>query len=280
MWDKLNNSKFEERSALKDLNLDQALRLLNYTGYFDILSIPQPSSMEEIAHYLIQENIIKKQDDSLYEITNLGAVLFAKKLSAFPRIERKAIRIIQYSDNSRYNMLKEYTCEKGYVAGFDEVLTYIEALTPSKEIIEGARREKKASYPGLAIRECIANALIHQDFSVTGTGPVIEIFRSRIEITNPGTPLIDVFRIIDNPPRSRNEQLASIMRRLKMCEELETGWDKIIISCELIQLPAPRIETYAESTRVTLCSEKPFADLTMEEKLWVCYLHACIKYVQ
>ena len=50
----------------------------------------------------------------------------------------------------------------------------------------------------LAIREIIANALIHQDFFITGTGPTIEIFSNRIEITNPGLPLVDIKRIIDN----------------------------------------------------------------------------------
>ena len=96
----------------------------------------------------------------------------------------------------------------------------------------------------------MANALIHQDFSVTGTGPVVEIFDNRIEVTNSGTPLVDVRRIIDNPPKSRNEKLAALMRRLKMCEELGTGWDKIVITCELYQLPAPKIEFFEDSTVV------------------------------
>ena len=132
----------------------------------------------------------------------------------------------------------------------------------------------------LAIREAVANALIHQDFSISGTGPFVEIFKNRIEITNPGIPLVDIRRIIDNPPRSRNEKLAALMRRLRMCEELGTGWDKIVITCECMQLPPPKIELFEDSTRVTLFSEIPFSNYSMEEKLWACYLHACIKYVE
>ena len=177
-------------------------------------------------------------------------------------------------------MLKEETVSKGYVVGFEGIIKYIDALIPTQEIIVKAMRERKSAYPILAIREAIANALIHQDFSITGTGPVVEIFKNRMEITNPGIPLVDIKRIIDNPPKSRNEKLAALMRNLRMCEELGTGWDKIVIACELLQLPAPKIEVYEESTRVTLYTEVPFTNLSMEEKLWACYLHACIKQVQ
>jgi len=178
------------------------------------------------------------------------------------------------------NMLKEDIGGKGYVVGFEGLMKYIEALIPTREVIVGALREKRTAYPLLAIREAVANALIHQDFAITGTGPVVEIFDNRMEITNSGTPLVDVKRIIDNPPKSRNEKLASLMRKLRMCEELGTGWDKIVISCELYQLPAPKIDLYEESTKVTLYSEMPFTNLSPEDKIWACYLHACIKHVQ
>ena len=87
-------------------------------------------------------------------------------------------------------------------------------------------------------------------------------------------------RIVDNPPRSRNEKLAELMRRLRICEELGTGWDKIVISCELQMLPAPRIDLYEENTKITLYGKLPFSSLSTEDKLWACYLHACIKQVQ
>ena len=122
--------------------------------------------------------------------------------------------------------------------------------------------------------------MIHQDFFVTGAGPVVEIFSNRIEITNPGKPLIDIQRIVDNPPKSRNERLANLMRRLRMCEELGTGWDRIVLYCEAYQLPAPRINVYEDSTKIVFFSEKSFSDLAQEDKLWSCYLHACIKYIQ
>lgn len=280
LWDKIRNLEFEERYAKQDLQLNSALQLLDCSAYFDIKGIPQPTDIKGIAHYMIEEEVIVKQDNGLYAITNLGAILFAKKLSDFSKIYRKAVRVVQYRDTNRLEMLKEETVEKGYAIGFEGLIKYIEALIPTEEFISGALREKKSAYPILAIREAVANALIHQDFSVTGTGPVIEVFKNRIEITNPGIPLVDVKRIVDNPPKSRNEKLASLMRRLRMCEELGTGWDKIVIVCELFQLPAPKIDLYEENTKVTLFAEIPFANISIEDKLWACYLHACVKQVQ
>lgn len=280
LWDKIRNSRFEEQYAKQNISIEEVFKLLDFSVYFDIKNIPMPTEAKGIEYYLKEENIIEKQDDGLYAITNLGAILFAKKLSSFSRLERKSIRIVQYKDNNRLNMLKEEVENKGYAIGFVSVLKYIEALLPSQEIINGGLREKQLSYPSIALREIIANALIHQDFSITGTGVVVEIFANRIEITNPGLPLVDVDRIVDNPPKSRNEKLASLMRRLKMCEELGTGWDKIILSCELQQLPAPQINIYQENTKVTLLSNVNFFDLTINDKLWTCYMHACIKYIQ
>lgn len=280
LWDRLRNEHFEDQYAKQDLMLADALRLLDYTAYFDIIGIPQPSSEDSIAHYMLEEQCVVKQDNGLYSITNLGAILFAKRLSDFDRVSRKAIRVIQYEGKNRLNMLREDTGNKGYVVGFEGLIKYIEALIPTAEVISGALREKQSAYPVLAIREIVANALIHQNFAISGAGPTIEIFSDRIEVTNPGTPLVDVMRIVDNPPRSRNEKLASLMRRLRMCEELGTGWDKIVISCELQQLPAPNIDLYEDSTRVTTYSEKEFSTYSMEDKLWACYMHACIKQVQ
>lgn len=131
----------------------------------------------------------------------------------------------------------------------------------------------------MAVRELVANAIIHQDFSLRGTGPMIEIFSDRMEITNPGIPLVQVERFIDSPPRSRNEALASFLRRVGVCEERGSGFDKVVSQTEFYQLPAPIIDVTDEHTRVILFSHKPFSEMDREERARACYLHACLKYV-
>ena len=280
LWDKIRNNRFEEQFAKKDLTAEEAVQFLDYTIYFDIKGEPIPTSLEGVAYYLQEEGVLTKQDNGLYAITNMGAILFAKRLSNFPRLERKAVRVVQYQGNNRLNMLKEDIGQKGYAVGFEGLLKFIEALLPTQEPITGAVRNRETMYPIVAIREAVANALIHQDFSISGTGVLIEIFANRIEITNPGIPLVDIARIIDNPAKSRNEKLASLMRKLRMCEELGSGWDRMVISCEGKQLPTPQIVIYEENTRVTLFSKRDFFDMTNSDKLWACYTHACVKYIQ
>lgn len=280
LWNKLTNTIFEEQFAKQNIELDSIIQLLDVYSYFDLKKIPIPTEIKTIIHYLKEESIIVEQDNGLYAITNLGAILLAKDLSYFPKLSRKAVRIIQYSDKTRLNINIEDISRKGYAADFERIINFIKALIPSKEIINDTIRETHISYPMLAIREIIANALIHQDFFITGTGPTIEIFSNRIEITNPGLPLVDIKRIIDNPPKSRNEKLASLMRKFGLCEELGRGWDRIILSCELNHLPTPRIDVYEENTRITIFSEIPFANISSEDKLNACYFHACIKIVQ
>lgn len=121
-----------------------------------------------------------------------------------------------------------------------------------RQKIGKALRKEIPMYPPIAIREFVANALIHQDFYLGGSSPMIEIFGNRMEISNPGKPLIDIFRFIDHTPISRNEKLASLMRRMNICEERGCGVDRAITQCELYQLPAPDFQKTIYSQR-SLC---------------------------
>jgi predicted HTH transcriptional regulator len=142
-----------------------------------------------------------------------------------------------------------------------------------------ALRGEVTTFPELAIRELVANAMIHQDFSISGAGPMVEVFTDRVEITNPGAPLVRTERFVDSPPRSRNEALASMMRRIGVCEERGSGWDKIVFLTEFHQLPAPLAETIDENTRIVLFAHRPLNKMDRDDRIRALYLHACLKYV-
>lgn len=106
---------------------------------------------------------------------------------------------------------------------------------------------------------------------------MVEFFDNRIEMTNPGSLLVEVERVLNDPPKSRNEVLSVLMRRFSFFEEAGSGWDTIIAGCKQYQLPAPKIEG-ASRVRVTLRRPKPFRDLTPDERLSACSWHAYLRY--
>lgn len=131
-------------------------------------------------------------------------------------------------------------------------------------------------YPPEALRELIANALIHQDFGLSGTGPMIEVFENRIEISNPGVPLVDVDRMLDEPPRSRNERIAALMRRMNFCEERGSGIDKVVSGAEVFQLPPPDFAVRSSGFTATLFAPRGFGEMTPAERVRACYQHASL----
>ena len=280
LWAKLSQSKYETLKAVSNLTLEDALQAIAYTKYFDLLGLTVPSGSEGIAHYLIEDSLLMKQDNGLYSLTNLAMLLFAKRLSDYPALRHRAIRVVAYEGINRLNIKKNTPpFDEGYAVCLENVIKYIDAFLPGREVIDTIRH-KESAYPIAAIREALANACIHQELSISGASILVEIFSDRIEITNPGVPLINVERILDNPPRSRNEVMSSLMRRMNMCEELGSGWDRIILECEFMQLPAPRITVYEESTKVTFFEKINYSNLSEEDRLWSCYMHACIMYIQ
>lgn len=56
----------------------------------------------------------------------------------------------------------------------------------------------------------------------------MEIYANRVEISNPGDPVVPVERFIDGC-QSRNERLADLMRRMHICEEKSSGIDKVVM---------------------------------------------------
>jgi len=159
------------------------------------------------------------------------------------------------------------------------MIDYINDKLPSNEEIGRVFRKEVKVFPELAIRELVANAIIHQDFTITGTSPMIEIFQNRIEITNPGKPLINTQRFIDHSPESRNEILAGLMRRMGFCEERGSGIDKAILEIEVFQLPAPEFIAGENYTRVILFAPKTLRQMSKADKTRACYQHCCLKYV-
>ena len=280
LWRTLDATPFERLPAAEKLTGDETLKLLDYPSYFDLVDRALPDGHSAILEALAADKLIEAAGGGYWNVSNVGAILLAKQLSDFGGLQRKAVRVVVYKGKGRVNTLREQTGAKGYAAGFEGLIGFINNLLPVNEVIGQALRKAVPVYPELAIRELVANALIHQDLSITGSGPMVEIFDDRMEITNPGVPLVETSRMLDSPPRSRNEGLASLMRRMGICEERGSGVDKVVFQTELYQLPAPAFEVVGDSTRSTLFAPRTLTKMDQADRVRAVYLHACLRYVE
>ncbi|HVS92689.1 MAG TPA: ATP-binding protein, partial [Mucilaginibacter sp.] len=278
IWTQSGSYSFEKEICSYQLTPKVVLEHIDWVSLYTLLELPIPADDKSILDRLVQEKILQKNGGN-FDITNLGVILFAKDITQFDDLSKKAIRVIFYNGKNKNETLHEQAGIKGYANGFQKLIVYLERFLPSKEVIENALRKSVPAYPSIALRELIANALIHQDFSIRGTSPMIEVYSNRIEITNPGSPLIDPDRFVDHPPQSRNELMAGFMRRLKICEQRGSGYVKVAIECEKNRLPAPEIIVDDNYTRVILYAPQSFKDLSKADKVRGCYIHSCVKYV-
>jgi predicted HTH transcriptional regulator len=277
------NSKsptWEELHASKLLNEVEVITLLEYDKILELLKKPVPSNLPEIVKWLEEEKMIVDVDGKGYYITNFGAIAAAKDLTKFDGLSRKVVRLIKYEGKNKAAGSKEYPGTKGYAIGFEGLIQFVKGLLPGSEVIKNSLRQETSVYPEIALRELIANILIHQDFTIRGTGPMIEIFEDRIEFTNPGKllPSKKLDRLIRTTPESRNEILASAFRRYNICEERGSGFEKAVMAIELFGLPPLKFEETENSFKVTMYSPRKFADMSNEERIEACYQHSIIEY--
>lgn len=274
IWKK-DTVPFEKEIAKDNLSATDITKYLSTETYFDLLKIPYPSTQQGVIDKFIEDGLVLKHRG--YAITKLGALLFAKQLKDFESVDRKSVRVIVYRGKNKVATEREQIGGKGYAIGFEGLVDWINSQLPANEEIGKALRKETRMYPEIAIRELVANALIHQDLTVKGF-PMVEIYTDRIEISNSGTPLVTPERFID-AYLSRNEKLADLMRRMGFCEEKGSGLDKVIFNIELYQLPAINVIVAENRTRITMYSYKALNDLDKKEKIRACYQHACLKYV-
>jgi ATP-dependent DNA helicase RecG len=216
--------------------------------------------------------------DGSYAIRRMGALLLAKQLQDFSDISRKAPHVVVYTGLSKLDTKLDQPAIKGYAVGFQEIIRFIMSQLPQNEVIQDALRKEVKLVPEIAIRELVANALIHQDFSIGGASVMIEIYADRVEISNPGEPVVPVDRFIDGY-QSRNERLADLMRRFAICEEKGSGVDKVIQAIELHQLPAPDFRTGFKRFSAVLLAPRPFESMERNDRIRACYQHCCLRYV-
>lgn len=66
LWDKLRLNNFEKIEAKSDLQKSDIFQYLDFGCYFDLQNIPVPTNQDGILHYILEDDIVRKQDNGLY----------------------------------------------------------------------------------------------------------------------------------------------------------------------------------------------------------------------
>jgi ATP-dependent DNA helicase RecG len=266
-----------EEPSLTGLDGQAVVELLDTQTFFELLKLPYPTTQTGVLDRLQAERMIDPVDGN-WSIRRICGLLLARRLESFPDLSRRAARVVVYSGMGKTETRLDQTGGRGYAVGFQGLVDFVMGQLPQNEVIENALRKQVKLLPEESVRELIANALIHQDFGVHGAGPMIEIYANRMEISNPGEPIVPVDRFIDGY-QSRNERLADLMRRMDICEEKSSGIDKVVKQAEVYQLPAPEFRSAFKRTVVIVYGPKPFSDMDRNDRIRACYQHCVLRYV-
>jgi ATP-dependent DNA helicase RecG len=280
LWRQFDSMLYELRIAGNNFTEDATVMALDYSKYYEKLELPIPRNREKVFEDLQKEKFIKKNDVGNWNITNLGALMIAKDLKTFEGLTRKTVRVIWYKDKTRLEAKREKEFVSGYVVCYEEIIQYIMTIIPQEEIIIDGIRKNKTSFPEIAVRELLANIMIHQALEQRGTNPMVEIFDDRIEFSNAGAPLVAIERIVDTVPVSRNENIASFMHKCGICEERGSGYDKVIDATSKNTMLAPKVENQSNQfTKAVLFAKLPFELTTKDDRIRTCYMQSCLAYV-
>ena len=193
----------------------------------------------------------------------------------------QSIKVASFRDEYRMDVIERDEFTGCVLKQMDEALAFISRYNRTSSVIKGIYREDKREFSETSIREAMANAIIHRDYSLDD--PIlVSIYPKRITITSPGGMRrpYTIDELIRGVSSLRNRGLASIFYRLRLIEAYGTGIPRIFGAYDGLQVK-PTIETGSSSFTITLPAEddnddkiesflkdrNEFTRQTMEEEL-------------
>lgn len=243
--------------------LDTDLSMLNMNKVQDFLTRSANKAGRPSADNIPTEKVMKnlgvvnKFRDVMYP-TFAGFMIFANtKPQLINPYSRYVVRCVRYQGNSVATPIIDKLDIGGTLdEQIDMMQKFVLRNISLKAFIQGTKRVEKYEYPEEALRELVANAVIHRDYMITETYTQINIFSNRIEISNPGNlpPGVTIKNIKDSQ-FSRNEIIASILKDMDYLEEYGRGIDIVFSKMQEWGLLDPIFKNMSNTFRVVLLGE-------------------------
>lgn len=226
---------------------------------------------DEVDDSILENLSIVKNEGGTLKPTVAGALIFSiKQPQSIPTLARYVIRCVRYGGVSPASPIIDKMDISGTLdQQIEEMQKFVLRNIPLHAEIVGTKRVEKYEYHPEAIRELVANAVIHRDYRTTETYTQINIFSNRIEISNAGNlpPGITIENIKDSQ-FSRNETIASILKDMDYLEEYGRGIDIVFSRMTEYGLLGPIFKNISNSFKATLLG-KAFKTLNERQvKIW------------
>jgi ATP-dependent DNA helicase RecG len=252
-------SKFDSTRA-PDTNLDE----LSVSKVYNLLAqmgqrTNRDAKIEDIDFELLKNLGVADNFDGGRYPTVAGFLIFANgKPQAKRSFSRYIIRCVKYKGSNVATAIIDKADIDGTLnEQIDLMQKFILRNIRTSAKIVGTKRIDRYEYPEKAIRELVANAVIHRDYRITETYVQINVFEDRLEIFNPGClpPGVTVENIRDAQV-SRNEIIAARLKDLDYLEEYGRGIDIVFTEMEKWGLLRPTFKNTTNSFKVILPGEK------------------------
>jgi ATP-dependent DNA helicase RecG len=177
-------------------------------------------------------------------VNNAGILFFGNAGQVQRFLPQAQISLIAFKGRTRVHIFDRRDVKDDLLSQFDAAIIFIEKHLNVRSEIMGVNRKDIYEIPLEAIREAVVNALMHRDYSVTGTQVSVEIFDDRVEITNPGgLPSGLPRKAFGTVSIRRNELIADLFSRLRKVERAGTGIQRMKEVLTAAGLREPQFET-------------------------------------
>jgi len=176
------------------------------------------------------------------EIKNAGILFFAKD----PRklISQCQMTMVAFKGKERIHIYDRKEIQDDLLAQFNEAELFLKKHLNVRSEIKGMKREDIYEIPLEALREGVANAIIHRDYCMRGTSIMVEVHEDRVVISNPGGLLEGLsLRSLLNVSVRRNELIADMFARMEKVERMGTGIRRMRDAMKTSGLALPKIES-------------------------------------
>lgn len=185
-------------------------------------------------------------------LKNGGALFFGKEPEKF--IDKAVIRCIAFEGVTKTQIIDDKFFGGHLMNQYQQSMQWLKSKLDVRYEIEGSGPRKEIwEIPETAFKEAIINALAHRDYYDKGARITIELFKDRVEISNPGglTSAIKASEF-GTKSHSRNPLLFGLFVRIDMVEQVGSGIGRIKDAVKNARLPEPVFKTEGIFTVVFL----------------------------